>query len=128
MIFSGLASKLLVMVSLGWASKPVARVSRFGSQNQQLRFDNLGHKITAMVSWFGHQNQAGFGLSVVPQNRRREDGGGHVSRSSGLLCLEPSHARVSQSGMKTGGGTTVGGARSIIAEVTWSSSRRWMGR
>jgi hypothetical protein len=25
-----------------------------------------------MVSWFGPQNQAGFDLSVAPQNRRRE--------------------------------------------------------
>jgi hypothetical protein len=27
-----------------------------------------GLKITAMVSWFGPQNQVGFDLSVVPQN------------------------------------------------------------
>jgi hypothetical protein len=44
------------------------RVSRFGSQNWQFRFGDLCFKITAMVSWFGPQNQAGFGLPVVPQN------------------------------------------------------------
>jgi hypothetical protein len=49
------------------------RVSRFGHQNQQLRFGDLGHKITASVSWFGPQNQAGDGLSVAPQNRLEED-------------------------------------------------------
>jgi hypothetical protein len=42
---------------------------------------------------------------------------GHASRSGGLLHLEASHARVSQSGLKTGGGATVGGARGTIAEV-----------
>jgi hypothetical protein len=33
---------------------------------------------------------------------------GHVSRSSGLLHVEASLARVSQSGLKIGGGTMVG--------------------
>jgi hypothetical protein len=41
---------------------------RFGPQNRQLRFDDLGLKITATVSCFGTQNQAGYGLSVAPQN------------------------------------------------------------
>jgi hypothetical protein len=34
-----------------------------------------------------------------------------------LLRMEASLARVSQSGVKTGGGTTMGGARGTIAEV-----------
>jgi hypothetical protein len=42
---------------------------------------------------------------------------GHVSRSSGLLHVEVSRARVFQSGLKTGGGVTTGGARGTIAEV-----------
>jgi hypothetical protein len=37
---------------------------------------------------------------------------GHTSRSSGLLLV-----RVFQSVLKTGGGTTTGGARGTIAEV-----------
>jgi hypothetical protein len=41
---------------------------RFGPQNQQLWFGDLGIKITATVSWFGPQNQVDFGLSVAPQN------------------------------------------------------------
>jgi hypothetical protein len=75
-----------------------------------------------MVSWFGPQNQLGFSLSVVPQNRRREVGVGHVSRSSSLLGVEASLARVSQSDLKTGGGAMTGGARGTIAEVASEAS------
>jgi hypothetical protein len=65
----------------------------------------LTHKITTMVSWFVPQNQVCYGLLVVPQNRRMdEDDAGHAPRSSGLLCLEVSRDRVSQSRLKTGGG------------------------
>jgi hypothetical protein len=59
----------------------------------------------------------GFGLSVAPQNRWREVGVGHATRSSDLLDVEASLARVSQSGLKTGGGATTGGARGTITEV-----------
>jgi hypothetical protein len=64
----------------------------------------------------------GFNLSVAPQNRRREVSAGHASRYSGLLHVEASLARVSQSGLKTGGGTTVGGARGTIMEVVSEAS------
>jgi hypothetical protein len=47
---------------------------------------------------------------------------GHASRSSGLLRMEESLARVSQSGLKTSGGATTGGARGTIAEVASESS------
>jgi hypothetical protein len=47
---------------------------------------------------------------------------GHVSRSSGLLHVEASRARVFQSGLKTSGGVTAGGARGTITEVVSSSS------
>jgi hypothetical protein len=69
------------------------------------------------VSWFVPQNQVDFGLSVAPQNRRREVGAGHASRSSGLLHVKASLARVSQSGLKTAGGATTGGARDIITKI-----------
>jgi hypothetical protein len=59
----------------------------------------------------------GFGLSVAPQNRRREVGVGHASRSSSLLGVEGSLARVSQSGLKTSRGAMMSGARGTIAEV-----------
>jgi hypothetical protein len=65
------------------------------------------------VSWFGPQNQVAFGLSVAPQNQWREVGVAHASRSS----LEVSLARVSQSGLKTGGDATTSGARGTITEV-----------
>jgi hypothetical protein len=42
---------------------------------------------------------------------------GHASRSSSLLHVEASLARVSQSGLKTAGGAMVGGARGTIAKV-----------
>jgi hypothetical protein len=59
-----------------------------------------------MDSWFGPQNQVGYGLSVKPHNRWEDkDSVGHASRTIGLLCLEASKARVSQSGLKTGRGT-----------------------
>jgi hypothetical protein len=74
------------------------------------------------VSWFGPQNQVGFDLLVAPQTRRRDVGAGHASRSSGLLHVEASLARVSQSGLKTGGGATTGGAHGTIAEVTLEAS------
>jgi hypothetical protein len=74
------------------------------------------------VSWFRHQNQAGFGLSVAPQNRRREVGVGHALRSISLLGVEASLARVSQSGLKTGGDATMSGTRGTITEVASEAS------
>jgi hypothetical protein len=80
---------------------------RVEPQNRQLWFGDLGLKITAMVSWFGPQNQVGYSLSVVPQNRwEDEDGAAHALRSSGLLHVEASRARISQPGLKTDRGTT----------------------
>jgi hypothetical protein len=71
-----------------------------------------------MVSWFMPQNQVGYGLSVAAQNRREdEDGVGHASRSSGLLCLKASRARVSQSSLKTG----VGAAWMVYVASSWRS-------
>jgi hypothetical protein len=46
----------------------------------------------------------------------------HTSRSSGLLCLEACLARVSQSGLKTGGGTMAGGTRGTITEIASEAS------
>jgi hypothetical protein len=74
------------------------------------------------VSWFVPQNNVGFDLSVASQNRQREIGAGHASRSSGLLRVEASLARVSQSGLKTGGDVTMGGARDTIAEIASEAS------
>jgi hypothetical protein len=93
-VFSSLASKLVLTVSPGLASKPVDGFLVEPQNQGGGGFLGLGVKFTASVSWFGPQNEAGFGLSVAPQNRRREVRVGHTSRSSGLLRVEASLARV----------------------------------
>jgi hypothetical protein len=52
---------------------------------------------------------------------------GHASRSSGLLCVEVSQARVSQSGLKASGSAMADGAHGTIAVVALSLCRRWTG-
>jgi hypothetical protein len=47
---------------------------------------------------------------------------GHVSMFSGLLCFKASRTKVFQSGLKTSGGATVGGARGTIVKVASSPS------
>jgi hypothetical protein len=47
---------------------------------------------------------------------------GHASRSNDLFRVEASLARVSQFGLKTGGGATAVGAHDTIAEVTSGAS------
>jgi hypothetical protein len=93
-VFSDLASKPVTTVSTSLASKLVTRIFRFEPQNRQLRFGDLGLTITVIVSWFVSQNQAGYGLSVTPQNRWEGDGVGHVLRFSGLLRVEASRDRI----------------------------------
>jgi hypothetical protein len=46
-----------------------------------------------------------------------EVGVGHALRCSGLLRVEASLVRISQSGLKTDGDATVGGACGTITEV-----------
>jgi hypothetical protein len=60
----------------------------------------------------------GYGLLVVPQYQwENEDGAGHASGSSGLLHMEVSWARVSQSSLKTVGGT----AQMVHMAASWRS-------
>jgi hypothetical protein len=47
---------------------------------------------------------------------------GHALRSSGLLHVKASQAKVFRSGLKTGGSVTAGGARGTITEVASRSS------
>jgi hypothetical protein len=63
-----LASKSVVAVSLGLASKLVVESFLVCASKLAGRFNDLGLKITATVSWFGPQNQPGYDLSVAPQN------------------------------------------------------------
>jgi hypothetical protein len=91
----------------GLASKSLGRVSRFGLPNLQVWFGDLGLKITTTVSSSRPQNQAGYGLSVAPQNQwEDEDSTGHTLRFSALLRLEVSRDRAFQSSLKTGGNAT----------------------
>jgi hypothetical protein len=110
MVFSGLASKPVVTIffSLGLKTSSYSLVI-WGSKSPR-RFLGLGLK-TKRAS-----------ISVVAQNRWREDGVGHASRSGDLLCLEAKRARVFQSGLKTDGGATTGGACGTITEVASGSS------
>jgi hypothetical protein len=63
----------MVTVFLSLALKPVAWVSWFVPQNQQLWFIDLDLKITAMLSWFGTQNQLDDDFLVAPQNRQEDE-------------------------------------------------------
>jgi hypothetical protein len=47
---------------------------------------------------------------------------GHMSRSSGLLHVKASMARVSQSDLKTSGGAMESGTRGTITEVASETS------
>jgi hypothetical protein len=53
---------------------------------------------------------------------RECDSVGHMSRSSSFLLMKVSLSMVFQSGLKTSGGVTAGGARDIITEVVSKSS------
>jgi hypothetical protein len=112
----------VVTVSPDLASKPVVDFLVEPQNQGGGGFFDLGVKITATASWIVSQNQIGFGLSIAPQNRRREVGAGHVSRSSRLLDMEVSLTRVFQSGLKSGGDATTGVARDTITEVASKSS------
>jgi hypothetical protein len=58
---------------LVWPQNRWLRGFRFVLRNRQLRFGDLGLKITVTVSWFEPQNQASYDLSVTPQNRWEDD-------------------------------------------------------
>jgi hypothetical protein len=61
-----------------------------------------------------------YDLLVTPQNRwEDEDSAGHMSRSSGLFCVEGIQARVSHFGVKTGGGA----ARIVHVTSLWRLRR-----
>jgi hypothetical protein len=77
-----------------------------------------------MTSWFEPQNQTDYGLSVALQNRREGDGVGRALRSSSLFRVEASRARVFQSGLKIGGGTTAIGAHGTMVKVMSRSNQR----
>jgi hypothetical protein len=78
------------------------------------------------VIWASKPSRLRFvGYATKSTGGRGGGGGdsvGHASRSSSLLHVESSRARVSQSGLKTGGGATMGDARGTITEVASRTS------
>jgi hypothetical protein len=133
-VFSILPSKLVATVSPGLASKPVVGILVEPQNQGGEGFPCLGIKTGSfsLMIWASKlprrfldlslKTQAGFGLLVAPQNRRREVGTGHAPRSSGLLHVEASLTMVSQPDLKTGGGTTMGDAHGTITEVALEAS------
>jgi hypothetical protein len=97
-------------------------------------FPGLGLKTGGygLVIWAIKSQRRFFGLCLKTKHasicrlRHKTDRSattwGHVSRSSGLLHVEASLARVSQSGVKTDGDTTVGDAHGTIVKVASESS------
>jgi hypothetical protein len=65
----------------------------------------------------GWRLQNGWHIGSVPGKERRR-----LNSPSGLLRVKASLARVFQSGLKTGGGATTGGARGTITEVASEAS------
>jgi hypothetical protein len=83
------------------------------------------------VIWSSKSPRRFFGLSLntkqasVCRLRHKTDGGGwHETRVEigRHASAEASRARVFQSGLKTGGGVTAGGARGTITKVASGSS------
>jgi hypothetical protein len=116
--FSGLTSKSVVTVFLiepqnqGGGGFPglCLKIDSYGlviwASKSQRRFLDLCLK-TRQV-WF---------VSCVTKPTGECDGVGHTSRSNGLLRVEASLARISQSGLKTDTGATTDGARGTITKV-----------
>jgi hypothetical protein len=84
------------------------RVFRFGTQNRQLRFSDLGLKTNqAMLCQLWHKTDG----RVMVWDTRRD------------LAVEASQARVFQSGLKTDGGVTTRGARGSITDCVEIKSK-----
>jgi hypothetical protein len=81
LVFLGLASKPVVGFLVEPQNQGGEGFFGLGLKTDSYGFGDLGLKITTTVSWFGTQNQAGFCLSVAPQNRLREVDPGHALKS-----------------------------------------------
>jgi hypothetical protein len=133
-VSSCLTSKLVVIVSPGLASK-LAVGFLVEPQNQGGGgFSGLGLKTgsSGLVIWASKSPRRFLGLDLkikwgsVYRLHHKTDGRevsvGHALRSSDLLSVKASLASAFQSGLKTGGGVTTGGARSTITEVASEAS------
>jgi hypothetical protein len=134
MVFSSLTSKLVATISPGLALKPA--VSFFIEPRNQGGggFPGLGLKTgsSGLVIWTSKSLRRFLGLSLKTKQAsvcrlrhkidRERSAWDTRQRSSSLPSVEASLARVSQSGLKTGGGATTGGARGTITEVASEAS------
>jgi hypothetical protein len=98
----------------GLASKPVAIVWWFGSQNH----------CDGFLVWTSKPCRRRFVYLCLKTDERMKTVWGHASTFGGLLHHEASRIGVSQFCLKTGKGATAGGARGIITMVTWKWRRR----
>jgi hypothetical protein len=132
-VFSSLTSKLLATVSPGLASKPVVSFLVEPQNQGDGGFYGLGIKIgsSGLVIWASKSPRRFLGLGLktkqasVCRLRHKTDEGRparDTSRSSSLFSVEVSLAKVFQSGLKTGGGMTTGGAHGTITEVASEAS------
>jgi hypothetical protein len=117
----------------GLASKPLGRFSLIWPQNRWLRFPYLGLKTSSssLVICASKPPRRFLGLGLKTKHASvcrlcHKTNGRRMACdtcwSGGLLCLEASRARVSQSDLKTVGGTTMSSARGTIAEFASGSS------
>jgi hypothetical protein len=105
-VFSSLASKRVAMVSPGLASKTAVDFLVEPQNKGGGGFSSLGVKTgsSGLVIWESKLPRWFLGLGLKPSGLQfvgcttkptRGVGAGHASRSSGLLCMEASLARVS---------------------------------
>jgi hypothetical protein len=129
----GLASKSLGRFSLVWPQNRRQWFSLVWPQNWWLGFPGLSLKTesSCLVIWAIKSLQQFLGLDLKTKQAwfvgcatKPMEGGWHRTRVEicWLASPEASHARVFQSGLKTGGSTTAGGACCIIVEVASGSS------
>jgi hypothetical protein len=129
MVFSSLTSKLVATVSPGLALKPAVGFLVEPRNQGGGGFSGLGLKTgsSGLVIWTSKSPRRFLGLGLktkqasVCRLRHKIDRERSVrdtrQRSSSLLDVEASLARVSQSSPKAGGGATTGGARGTITQV-----------
>jgi hypothetical protein len=122
------------MVSPGLALKSAVGLLVEPQNQGDGGFPGLGLKTgrSGLVIWVLKSSRRFLGLDLktkwtsIYRLRHKTDGGRSMRDTRrdlvAYLHMEVSLARVSQSGLKTGGGATTGGARDIIVEVVSEAS------
>jgi hypothetical protein len=130
MVFSNFASKLVATVSPGSASKPMVGFLVEPQNQAGGGFPGLGLKTGSfdLVIWASTSPRRFLGLdlktmwaSVCQLRHKTERGRSARDTHRDLAACFVWHDR-GKSGLKTGGGTTAGGARGTITEVASEAS------